>query len=79
MASQLEGDNQGSPTLRNTQNSPRFNEFLSGIRVTALKISLAEDSALTDEILNPQETELSDGEVVNITVQPEMFSTVLGL
>jgi len=43
------------------------------------KLSLPEESPLREEILNPTETEFSDGEVVNVTIQIEMFMMMMGM
>jgi len=40
---------------------------MHGIRGMVPKISLPENSALKDKILNPEETVMSDGEVLNGT------------
>jgi len=42
-------------------------------------MSILEDSALKDKILNPEETDLSDGEVLNITFQLEVPGVIQGL
>jgi len=67
MASQPGGEDQGSPLTSKYENSPWFQEFLAGIRGVAPALSLPDESPLREEILNPTETEFSDGEVVNVT------------
>jgi len=42
-------------------------------------LSLPDESPLREEILNPTETEFSDGEVVNVTFQIEMFTMMVGM
>ena len=79
MASQPGGEDQGSPLTSKYENSPWFQEFLAGIRGVAPALSLPDESPLGEEILNPTETEFSDGEVVNITFQIEMFTMMVGM
>ena len=79
MASQLGGDDQGSPLTTKFENSPWFQEFLAGMRGVAPALSLPDESPLREEILNTTETELSDGEVVNVTFQIEMFTMMVGM
>jgi len=43
------------------------------------KMSLPEDSALKDKILNPEEIQMSDGEVLNVTFQLEVLGVIQGL
>jgi len=42
-------------------------------------MSLPEDSALKEKILNPEETEMSDGKVPNVTFQLEVLGVIQGL
>jgi len=79
MASQPGGEDQGSPLTSKFENSPWFQEFLAGIRGVAPTLSLPAESPLTEEILNPTETEFSDGEVVNVTFQIKMFTIMVGM
>jgi len=79
MASQLGGEAIGSPLTSKFENSPCFQEFLAGIRGMAPALSLRDESPLSEEILNPTETELSDGKVVNVTFQIEMFTMMVGM
>ena len=79
MASQPGGQNQGSPLTSKFENSPWFQEFLAGIRGVAPALSLPEDSPLRKEILNLTESEFLDGEVVNVTIQIEMFTMMMGM
>jgi len=79
MASQPGGEDQGSPLTDKFENSPWFQEFLAGIRGVAPALSLADESPLREEILNPTETEFSDSEVVNVTFQIEMFTMMVGM
>ena len=78
MASQP-GEDHGSPLTSKFENSPWFQEFLAGIRGVAPALSLPDESPLREEILNLTETEFSDGEVVNVTIQIEMFTIILGM
>jgi len=43
------------------------------------EMSLPEDSLLKDKILNPEETEISDDEVLNVTFQLEVLGVIQGL
>ena len=79
MASQPGGEDQGSPLTSKFENSPWFQEFLVGIRGVAPVLSLPDKSPLREEILNPTETEFSDGKVVNVTIQIEMFTIMVGM
>jgi len=63
MASQPGGEDQRSPLTSKFQNRSWFQEFLSGIRGIAAAVSLTDKLPLREEILNPTETEFSDGEV----------------
>ena len=78
MASQPGGEDQGSPLTKKFENSPWFQEFLSGNRGIAPALSLPNESPLREEILILTETEFLDGEVVNITIQIEMFLIMMG-
>jgi len=79
MASQPGGKNQGSPLSKNFKDSPWFQEFIAGIRRIAPALSLPDESPLREEILTSTKTEFSDGEVVNVTIQIEIFSVMMGI
>jgi len=79
MAFQPGGENQGAPLTSKFKSSPWFQEFLAGIRSLAPALSLPDESPLREEILNPAETEFSEGEVVNVTIQIKMFSVMMGI
>ena len=49
---------------------------MHGIRGMIPKMSLPENSALEDKILNPEETEMSDGKVLNVTFQLEVLGVI---
>ena len=44
-----------------------------------LKMSLPANSALKDKIMNPEETEMSNGDVMNVTVQLAVLAVIQGL
>ena len=56
-----------------------YHEFMHGIRGMVPKMSVLENSALKDKILNPEETEMSDGKVLNVTFQLEVLGVIQGL
>ena len=74
MASQMEDDTRDSPTPRNF--SPWYLEFVQGIRSMVPKMSLPDESVLREKITNPEESEISDGELTNVTIQLEVLAIV---
>ena len=64
---------------RKFEDSPWCQEFLAKIRRIAPALSLPDESPVRKEILNPTEPEFMDGEVVNVTIQIEMFSLMMGM
>jgi len=77
MASQPGGEDPRSPLTSKYENSPWFQEFLARIRGVGPALSLPDESPLREEILNPTKTEFSDGEVVKVTFQIEMFTMLV--
>jgi len=59
--------------------TPWYHEFMHGIRGMTPKMSLPESSTLKDKIMNPEETEMSDGKVLNGTFQLEVLGVIQGL
>jgi len=76
IASQMD-DTLESPTPRVF--SPWYHEFMHGISGMIPKMSLPEESALKDNILNPEETKMSDGKVLNLTFQLYVLGVIQGL